>query len=233
MPFNTESVTVTALASTALRPYGVGIRSRQWDMAQPPNAPPSNLLTTADLRSVLGIYENDDFTDEMLNDLQVSAEEILEDILNAPLRAKVVTEKYPDLANRLQLVVRPFAEAGIGTFAAPAGTGKPTIEAITPDGIATVNPDAYEVDATSDTPALTFDDTPSLELSDEVANPVTVRYLYTPLAPNRVKRALEITVRELFLSRNAGMPYRARSLRASVKGMLGSLVPIPVSGYRV
>lgn len=233
MPLNTDSVTLTALASTALRPYGRGIRSRQWDMRQSSNAAPSSILTTEDLRQALGIYDNQDYPDTLLIDLQVSAEELLEDILHSPLKGKVVTERYADLANRYLLVVRGFGEAGLGTFADPDGAGKPVVEVETDGGMVTLDAATYSVDATGDIPAVVFKDIPSETLSDQIANPVTIRYLYTPAVPNRVKRALEKTAHAFFIARNAGMPFPARSLRESVKGMLGSLVPIQVSAYRV
>ena len=200
--------------------YARTLKSKSWRMESPPNEHPSDLLSVTDIRSVTGIGDDQSYTDGELTDMLVSAEGLVEAILNSPLKEKVVKEWFRTLARRLSLRVRGLGEQGLGDFKSI------TLKATLDDGSEMVIPEEnYLLDTTDWIAAIVVKSTPGIQLSSDVEAPIMVQYTYTPRIPNRVKSAVEMCVRAFFNARNMGMPFPYMSLQKTVTAMLEGIVP--------
>ena len=215
------AVATTAITGGRIRPS----RSRR---RTPAHAQPSPLIATNDLRFPIGAGGDKSFTDQMITDHLIAAEQVLETKLASPLQAKVIDDFYRGIADRHRLSVRALGEAGLGTVQGapdPQGGAQPAKPVVTINGDTAVDPDTYIVDMSGEYPAVAFTERPTTPLSRHIENPVQITYEYAPVVPERIKACLVVIVRAQFLTHSAGTTYPWRQVEIAVDNILEGIAP--------
>lgn len=163
-----------------------------------PSTVPGPLFTRVQLRSNLGIWENEAFDDAELDDLLLQAESMIEEYLETPaVKRRRIEERYADFADALVLLPKRL-HGNLGSVTELA------ITVTTAAADETLPADGYLLDATGERALVRIVRQPSIIPDPRLQAPVLVRYTFEPVVPAAVTVALGTIARELFNGRYAG-----------------------------
>lgn len=157
---------------------------------------PSAILTNKELRSVVGIFDDNQFTNAEIDDLQVQGEDAIERYLGTPIKPRRIVERYVDLADALVLAPKRM-HGRLGAFS------DLTITVTTTAG-ETPLPDGWLLDSTGQRARITFTNPPAALPDSRLQAPVLVVYEFRPIVPAAVTAAVVHATRTLFVGRYVG-----------------------------
>ena len=181
-------------------------------------------MTTAELRSAVGVFEDSAFEDQELESLQVAAEEWIRGRLGTPIAKSSLVDGYYCLAHRMSLSPRRLPREALGAVTGPNDEAKPVVRIAGVDGQVELAPEQVKLDVSGDMPVVVPQET-SIVLDDDVMLPVEIVYQYDPVVPYGVKAALVQGVRAFFNARYAGEGLAGEAMRMSIADALGHIAP--------